>query len=341
MQLDARQRAMLLEMGVRVWSPADAAGLPGAPDATEAGNAAALPAGRRGAPARTTATPTLPQTAALASTEAGVVGAQPPTARPVSPVTTATQFAHAAPARSAAPAPSATPALPATSAPLAPLPPASERAAAIAQMDWATLQQAVSGCRACALCESRRHTVFGVGEAQPHVDWLIIGEAPGEREDNSGEPFVGPAGQLLDAMLQAIGLTRANDAAQDPQRADQPTVFITNVLKCRPPGNRNPQADEIAQCLPHLERQITLLQPRLILALGRFAAQTLLAPTIPEAMTLPLGKLRGRPYAYGATGIPVVVSYHPAYLLRNLPDKAKSWADLVLAMQVLRDAPPR
>lgn len=211
-------------------------------------------------------------------------------------------------------------------------------------MDWATLQQTVSGCRACRLCESRRHTVFGVGQPQPPVDWMIIGEAPGEREDNSGEPFVGPAGQLLDAMLQAIGLSRANDAndtAPDRQRTKQQTVFISNVLKCRPPGNRNPQADEIAQCMPYLERQIELLQPRLILALGRFAAQALLGSTVPEAMTLPLGKLRGRPYVYGATGIPVVVSYHPAYLLRSLPDKAKSWADLVLAMQVLRDRPPR
>lgn len=214
-------------------------------------------------------------------------------------------------------------------------------------MDWATLQQTVSGCPACRLCESRRHTVFGVGQPQPPVDWMIIGEAPGEREDHSGEPFVGPAGQLLDAMLQAIGVSRANDAnhaspaAQDGQRTKQQTVFISNVLKCRPPGNRNPQADEIAQCMPYLERQIELLQPRLIFAVGRFSAQALLGTTVPEAMTLPLGKLRGRPYAYGATGIPVVVSYHPAYLLRSLPDKAKSWADLVLAMQVLRDAPPR
>ncbi len=208
-------------------------------------------------------------------------------------------------------------------------------------MDWPTLQQAVGGCRACALCEARRHTVFGVGQPQPPVDWLVVGEAPGEREDALGEPFVGPAGQLLDAMLQAIGLTRRNEAAQDPSRADRQTVFLSNVLKCRPPGNRNPHVDEIAQCLPHLERQIALLQPRLILALGRFAAQALLAPTLPEAMTLPLGKLRGQVHRHGATGVPVVVSYHPAYLLRNLPDKAKSWADLVLAMQVPRDAPPR
>ncbi len=341
MDLDARQRAMLLEMGVRVWSPAGAAGLPGATDAVEAGNAAELPAGRRDAPARTTATPTLPQTKTLAGTEAGISGALRPAARPESPSPIAAQFPQLAPARSAAPAHSAATESPATSTPPGPLLPASERAAAIAQMNWPALQQAVSGCRACALCESRRHTVFGVGQTRPHVDWLIIGEAPGEREDNLGEPFVGPAGQLLDAMLQAIGLKRANDAGQDAQRADQPTVFITNVLKCRPPGNRNPQPTELAQCVPHLERQIALLQPRLILALGRFAAQTLLAPTMPEAMTLPLGKLRGQPHAYGATGIPVVVSYHPAYLLRNLPDKAKSWADLVLAMQVLQSAPPR
>ena len=300
MKLDPRQRAMLLEMGVRVWSP------------TDAPEAAAAP------PVDPTAE--VPHRAASASA---------PTSVTTGPAVQARRTASALPAAGAAPA---------TSAPLLPAP---ERAAAIAQMDWATLEQSVSGCRACGLCETRRHTVFGVGQFQSRVDWLVIGEAPGEREDVQGEPFVGPAGKLLDAMLAALGLSRSSGAADDPQRGDAQTVFITNVLKCRPPGNRNPQPAEIAQCLPYLERQIELLQPRIILALGRFAAQALLAPTMPEALTLPLGKLRGKSYSFGSHAIPVVVSYHPAYLLRSLPDKAKSWADLVLAMQVLRDAPPR
>lgn len=200
--------------------------------------------------------------------------------------------------------------------------PAGNATGPIAQMDWATLQQAVEMCRSCKLCESRTHTVFGTGQrpATPHeapqADWLIVGEAPGEQEDLTGEPFVGPSGQLLDNMLKAIGLAR------------QHQVFITNVLKCRPPANRNPQPGEMVQCAPFLQRQIDLLRPRIILAMGRFAAQALLQTTEP------IGKLRGRIHQYH--GVPVVVSYHPAYLLRNLPEKAKAWEDLCLAVKTMR-----
>ena len=201
--------------------------------------------------------------------------------------------------------------------PAPPLPQADgERATAIAGMDWPELEQAVAGCEACGLCRGRRNTVFGVGDRQ--ADWMLIGEAPGENEDLRGEPFVGNAGQLLDNMLRAAGLDRGH------------RVYIANVIKCRPPGNRNPDLAEVAQCEPFLRRQIALVQPRLILAMGRFAVQALLATQEP------IGKLRGQLHAY--QGVPVVVTYHPAYLLRNLPDKAKAWADLCLALE---QAPPR
>jgi uracil-DNA glycosylase len=189
----------------------------------------------------------------------------------------------------------------------------------IAQLDWPALRAAVAGCQACALSQSRRQIVFGTGHLQAH--WMIVGEAPGEQEDRQGEPFVGVAGQLLDNMLHALGLTR--DEAP-PERQ----VFIANTLKCRPPNNRNPDPAETAQCAPFLERQIALVQPRLILAMGRFAAQALLASTEP------LGKLRGRIHQY--RGVPVVVTYHPAYLLRTPADKARAWEDLCLAATLVQ-----
>jgi len=195
------------------------------------------------------------------------------------------------------------------------------RAQAIAQMDWDQLRDSVAGCRACGLCEGRKNTVFGVGNEQ--ADWMIIGEAPGEQEDLRGEPFVGEAGKLLDNMLRAIGLTRAEQA---PQRQ----VFIANALKCRPPRNRNPDPAELAQCEPYLQRQIALVQPKMILAMGRFAVQLVLRSH--EA----IGRLRGR--VHEVRGIPVIVTYHPAYLLRNLPDKALAWDDLCLAVEQYESA---
>ena len=198
---------------------------------------------------------------------------------------------------------------------------ADARAAAIAVMPWPQLREAVAGCRACGLCETRRQTVFGVGNPQAH--WMIIGEAPGEQEDLKGEPFVGAAGHLLDSMLHALGLTRG-EAAPDKQ------VYIANTLKCRPPRNRNPEPEEMLRCEPFLLRQIELIRPKLILAMGRFAVQALLRT--PE----PIGKLRGRVHRY--QGVPLVVSYHPAYLLRNLPDKSRAWDDLCLAAQVAEQA---
>lgn len=185
-------------------------------------------------------------------------------------------------------------------------------------MDWDTLQATVAQCRACGLCQGRKNTVFGVGDRS--AQWMVIGEAPGENEDLQGEPFVGQAGKLLDNMLAAIGLNRSVVGAQDGQAG----VYIANTLKCRPPGNRNPEPVELQTCAPYLMRQVALVQPRIILAMGRFAVQSLLQTTEP------IGKLRGRVHSY--QGVPVVVTYHPAYLLRNPADKAKAWADLVLAL---------
>ncbi|WP_374554064.1 uracil-DNA glycosylase [Aquitalea pelogenes] len=175
--------------------------------------------------------------------------------------------------------------------------------------DWEQLEQNVANCERCTLCRTRTQTVFGRGN--PQARWMLIGEAPGEHEDRQGEPFVGKAGQLLDNMLAAAGLDRDRD------------VYIANVLKCRPPGNRNPAPEEILACQGYLQQQIQHVQPVLIVALGRFAVQTLLQ----SEQTI--GKLRGQVHQY--QGIPLIATYHPAYLLRNLPDKAKAWQDMVLA----------
>ena len=176
------------------------------------------------------------------------------------------------------------------------------------------LREQVVSCTACGLCQGRRHAVFGHG-GQP-ARWLVVGEAPGEQEDRQGQPFVGRSGQLLDAMLSAVGMSRERD------------VFIANVIKCRPPGNRNPKPEEIAACSPYLMRQIELLKPERILVLGRFAAQTLLGT---EAT---IGSLRGRVHQLKTDAgpqIPVIVSYHPAYLLRSPVEKSRAWQDLKLA----------
>ncbi|HEY6134142.1 MAG TPA: uracil-DNA glycosylase [Rubrivivax sp.] len=212
------------------------------------------------------------------------------------------------------------------------VPPRPAAASGVASMGWDTLRAAVADCRACSLCESRRQTVFGVGHLQ--AQWMVVGEAPGEQEDLHGEPFVGAAGQLLDNMLRSIGVTRAVTAADgSPPLDPAQQVYIANTLKCRPPRNRNPEREELLQCEPFLQRQIQLLQPRVILAMGRFAVQALLRTD--EA----IGRLRGRVHAY--EGVPTIVTYHPAYLLRNLADKARAWEDLCLAAHTMESLPPR
>jgi uracil-DNA glycosylase len=180
----------------------------------------------------------------------------------------------------------------------------------IGTLDWEALEARVSHCTRCPLHAGRTRTVFGVGNR--NADWLIIGEAPGAEEDRRGEPFVGRAGKLLDAMLAALGFERSQ-------------VYIANVVKCRPPENRDPRPEEATACAPYLDRQIELLAPKVILAVGRVAAQRLLVTDAP------VGRLRGRVHHYGPAGIPLVVTWHPAYLLRRPEAKREAWRDLVLA----------
>lgn len=304
MSWSERQRRMLAAMGVRLFAPA------AAPSAAPAPSLATVAAA---------AEPVQPVvaggTAAIERPPEATAPAEVPRAPRAAPT----------PVRPPAPAPArgATPVGKAVEGAIDPA--LAQRAAHIATLAWGPLHEAVAACTACGLCESRRQTVFGVGHAQ--ADWMIVGEAPGEQEDLQGEPFVGAAGQLLDQMLRALGLSRRagsgegdeDDMAGDPARR----VFIANTLKCRPPRNRNPEPDEMARCEPFLKRQVELVQPRLILLMGRFAVTQLLKSD--EA----IGKLRGRVHHY--EGIPVIVTYHPAYLLRNLPEKAKAWEDLCLA----------
>jgi uracil-DNA glycosylase len=179
---------------------------------------------------------------------------------------------------------------------------------------WEALRREILGCTRCPLHTTRTQGVVGVGPTR--ADWLVIGEAPGAEEDRRGEPFVGPAGQLLDAMLRAIGLDRASN------------VYIANILKSRPPGNRDPKPEEVAACLPYLVRQIALLRPKIMLAVGRIAAQNLLGTQAP------LGRLRGQVHHFGEFNTPLVVTYHPAYLLRTPADKRKAWEDLKFARSV-------
>jgi DNA polymerase len=184
--------------------------------------------------------------------------------------------------------------------------------------DWTELERNVAACTRCALHAGRTQAVFGVGRRD--ADWLVIGEAPGAEEDRRGEPFVGRAGQLLNAMLQALDLARED-------------VYVANILKCRPPSNRDPRPEEVVSCEPYLATQIALVAPRIILAVGRIAAQNLLK------VQTPIGKLRGQRHAYGPGGIPLVVTYHPAYLLRSPAEKRRAWQDLRFARQVFREMP--
>ena len=282
LDLDARQRAMLAEMGVRVWLPEP---VPATPERSAA----------------------VPET--IADKDDLTLGkgekrqeSTPRDRQPGSGEAVVTR-PSAAPATVRVPQP-----------------------AGIDGMDWTALRDTVAGCQACGLCQGRTQTVFGVGDTA--AEWMVVGEAPGEQEDLQGEPFVGPSGQLLDNMLKAIGLNRHAHASGEGANGGSALrgVYIANVVKCRPPGNRNPHPDEVAKCDPYLARQVALVRPKIILAMGRFAVQSLLQTTEP------IGKLRGQVHRYH--GVPVIVTYHPAYLLRNLPEKAKAWADLCLAMDV-------
>ena len=298
MRWTERQRAMLREMGIPAFWPAEVEAKTEQAQAQAPALVAASAAASE-APARIDAAPVEPPVS-RAPTEATVA---PPPARSTS--------------RTPRPAPAEKGSTGARPAPLADVP-LGPRPTGIDTLDWPALRAAVAGCQACSLSQSRTQTVFGAGNIE--ADWMIVGEAPGEQEDQQGEPFVGRAGELLDRMLEAVGLTRAEAPATQQ-------VFIANVLKCRPPTNRNPQAQEVAQCEPYLLRQMALVQPRVVLAMGRFAVQALLKSSEP------LGKLRGR--VHHVQGVPVIVTYHPAYLLRSPTDKALAWDDLCLAREVL------
>ncbi len=285
--MDTRRLAYLRRLGVDCYIPRDAAVVRPGPEPAAAPGPAA---GSRPAPAAAAGggEETAPEGAPDGAAGGGPASPGPPEAEP---------------APAAASAPAAAP----EEAPAGPAPEAG--AAGCSGMGWEELAAAVAGCRACRLCEGRTQTVFGTGDRG--ADLVVVGEGPGAEEDRLGEPFVGRAGKLLDAMLGAIHRGR-----------DSGGVYIGNIVKCRPPGNRDPRPDEVSACAPYLRRQLELLQPRAIVALGRVAAQNLLASKAP------LARLRGRVHHYADTGIPVWVTYHPAYLLRSPADKAKAWQDL-------------
>jgi uracil-DNA glycosylase len=289
LQLDERQRAMLLEMGVRVW-------LPGTDFATVADNEpvelAPAPPSRPTAPAHARPVTMVEQLPAAAV---------PAAIRPV-PVHVATATATATAAAS-------------TSASIQP--------SALAALDWEGLADTAAACESCGLCAGRKHATLQPAQ-QTQADWMVVGDPPEEDEDSAAHAFVEAPGLLLDNMLKAVGASRSGSGAQG--------AYATNVVKCRPPHGRNPQPADLAQCAAYLQREIELVQPKVIFAVGRFAIQTLLSEHGALA-TQPLGKLRGTVYRY--RGIPVVVSYHPKLLLRNSADKAKAWADLCLAMDAL------
>ena len=298
MRWSDRQQAMLREMGLRLWLPAE-----------PASELAAAP----------TAEPSMSMPAAGPAPDTSLAAARA-AAGTASPAAAVAELA-AEPAAKPAAKPAALKA-PALASPVARLPPqppgAGSTGSAAAAMDWPALRDAVAGCQACGLCAGRQQTVFGVGHL--HARLMVIGEAPGAQEDQGGEPFVGAAGHLLNRMLAALGLGR------EPALAER-QVFITNALKCRPPRHRKPSAADFAACQPFLLRQVALVQPRVILALGHVAAQALLGSDAP------LGRLRGQVHRW--QGVPLVVSYDPAYLLRQGADKARAWDDLCLTAQLL------
>jgi DNA polymerase len=274
LDLDTRQRAMLQEMGVRVWWPE--------------------------APSVPVAAPLVPARSALSGVEIADASAE-----------------RSAPAEALTPDRAVTGVL----------------AEDIASMDWTTLASTIAGCRACKQGIGCRAPVFAAAGAARQSDWLVLGEPPDDIEERQGAPFAGQAGQLLDNMLKAVGVRRCSvEDSRLPDSGVARLAYVTNVVKCRPSAARNPELQDIASCENYLRREVALVQPKVILALGRFAAQALLQGALPGVASIPLGKLRGQVYRY--QGIPVIVSYHPAYLLRTPQDKARAWLDLCLALQL-------
>jgi uracil-DNA glycosylase family 4 len=305
--LDDRQRAMLAEMGVRVWWPqrSDAAPQVVAGDAPAMATVSAVPA--RGV---------------LGAAEAANPVRPVPPARPDSSVPVqapATRSATREPVVATAPTPAPAPLQAKGQGQVfAPLP------EGLSSMGWAELQTAVQTCQSCGLCAARQTPVLGSGQGTAR--WMVVGDLPLDTDAQQGQPFTGPEGVLLDNMLKAVGVRRQGPPGPADASADTPEACLTHAVKCRPLNGRNPEAAELATCVGYLSRQVALAQPRVILAMGRFAIQSLLGSTEP------MGKLRGRLHDF--QGVPVVVTYPPSSLLRNSADKAKAWADLVLALSV-------
>jgi len=325
MDQSSRRRAMLEEMGLAPQWQRRAAG--GTPASAEAQGEAPVDVAARDAARATGAVP-VPVPDQSGGPPAADRSSPPPQPAPLSQPQAAAASAQAGAARvggrsargsEAAPSDGeperARPSDPSPASP-APARASSARAAGILALDWDPLAAEVSGCTACPLSRTRRCTVFGTGDRRAR--WMFVGEGPGAEEDATGLPFVGQAGRLLDSMLAALGLARDRD------------VYIANIVKCRPPGNRVPAAEEVAACEPYLHRQIELVSPALIIALGKTAAVTLLG------REQSIASMRGQVFRYRDT--PLVVTYHPAYLLRNLPEKAKSWEDLCFARSLVRAA---
>ena len=306
LDLDTRQRAMLQEMGVHVWLPEPAKAPVVVAPLTQPARPQASPA-----PAAALSAPPKPTADAI---EKIAIQA-------IQTVATATKASKILPAHSLA----STDTQPGNTT----LP------TGIADMDWPTLSNALHQCQACKLCTGRRAPVFEASnaalDATWHADWLVVGDPPDENEEREGSPFVDQTGQLLDNMLKAVGVARRSPAENpDEPRLPAHTAYVTQVVKCRTDPARNPTPQELATCAHFLRREVALVQPKVIVAMGRFAAQTLLHGSLPEGSKTPFGKLRGTVYRF--QGIPVVVTYHPSYLLRTPLDKARAWADLCLAM---------
>ena len=288
LDLDDRQRAMLQEMGVRVWQ---------------------RPQGGAGRAGQVVVAAIAIENEAARAMNTGAIAQKAPEIRKPAPATASVTGVAVGVATEASAA----------------------LAEGLATMAWPTLAQTLATCQACSLHVGRRAPILGGSEhdALPQADWLVVGEPPDEAEARLGTPFAEQVGQLLDNMLNAVGVSR-----WAPGNAGATAAYLTNVVKCRPAVVRNPQPQELAACENYLRREVALVQPKVILALGRFAAQSLLCECVPAVTGVPLGKLRGHIYHY--QGIPVVVSYHPAYLLRSQGDKARAWADLCLALSLLK-----
>lgn len=295
LDLDTRQRAILQEMGVRVWLPEAAA------DEPVMINAPVIEVPPKAVPALSAAAI---EEVAVSALSTGATAQKAVKTQATGKGTGMPAASH----DSAAP---------------------TTLADGIVAMDWATLAHTVTTCQACQLCTGRRAPVFDAPEVPLQADWLVVGQPPDEAEERSGAPFADQAGQLLDNMLKAVGVSR-----REAHRSGASAAYVTNVVKCRPAMVRNPSMQELAICENFLRREVALVQPKVILAMGRFAVQTLLQGSLPEVASIPLGKLRGQIYRY--QGIPVVVTYHPVNLLRGQQDKARAWADLCLALDVMR-----